>query len=59
VSRQNSGIDQSGEMVEIIETINSIIRINRSYVNHKQLLVKEMITELKNALDTLKVKYGA
>jgi PAS domain S-box-containing protein len=59
VSRQNSGIDQSDEMVEIIETINSIIRINRSYSNHKQLLVKEMITELKNALDIFKIKYGA
>jgi PAS domain S-box-containing protein len=55
-SRAASELESEG-LVEIIETINSIIRINRSYINNKNLLVKEMITDLKKAIDDLKLKY--
>jgi PAS domain S-box-containing protein len=55
-SRAANELESEG-LVEIIETINSIIRINKSYINNKNLLVKEMISDLKKAIDDLKLKY--
>jgi PAS domain S-box-containing protein len=53
---QTEALESSG-LVEIIETMNSIIRINRSYINNKNILLREMMSDLKKSLDELKEKY--
>ncbi len=53
---QAEALESSG-LVEIIETINSIIRINKSYINNKNILLREMMSDLKKSLDELKQKY--
>ena len=57
VSREQTEALESSGLVEIIETINSIIRINKSYINNKNILLREMMSDLKNSLDELKQKY--
>jgi PAS domain S-box-containing protein len=53
---QTEALESSG-LVEIIETMNSIIRINKSYINNKNILLREMMSDLKKSLDELKEKY--
>lgn len=48
---------KSNDLEEIIESMNSIIRINKSYINNKNLLIKEMMSDLRKSLDELKTKY--
>ncbi len=57
VSREQTEAFESSGLVEIIETINSIIRINKSYINNKNILLREMMSDLKKSLDELKEKY--
>ncbi len=57
VARDKSELLEKSGLVEIIETINSIIRINKSYINNKNILLREMMSDLKKSLDALKVKY--
>jgi CheY-like chemotaxis protein len=57
VARDKSVLLEKSGLVEIIETINSIIRINKSYINNKNVLLREMMSDLKKSLDALKVKY--
>ncbi|MFN2394228.1 MAG: PAS domain S-box protein [Bacteroidales bacterium] len=57
VARDKSELLEQSGLVEIIETINSIIRINKSYINNKNILLREMMSDLKKSLDALKVKY--
>jgi len=53
---QTEALESSG-LVEIIETMNSIIRINKSFINNKNILLREMMSDLKKSLDDLKEKY--
>ena len=53
---QTEALESIG-LVEIIETMNSIIRINKSYINNKNILLREMMSDLKKSLDELKEKY--
>lgn len=55
-NRLSHEFEQNG-LVEIHETISSIIRINKSYLKNKELLVKELLADLKKALDGMKLKY--
>jgi len=57
VSREQTEALESSGLVEIIETINSIIRINKSYINNKNILLREMMSDLKDSLEELKQKY--
>ena len=57
VSKEQTEALESSGLVEIIETINSIIRINKSYINNKNILLREMMSDLKKSLDDLKKKY--
>ncbi|MBW6478859.1 MAG: PAS domain S-box protein [Bacteroidales bacterium] len=57
VAKDQTEALESGGLVEIIETINSIIRINKSYINNKNILLREMMSDLKKSLDELKEKY--
>ncbi|MFN3555194.1 MAG: PAS domain S-box protein [Bacteroidales bacterium] len=57
VAREKAMELEEKGLMEIVETINSIIRINRSYINNKNLLLRELMSDLRKSLDELKTKY--
>ena len=57
VAKDKSQELESSGLIEIIETINSIIRINKSYIDNKNILIREMMSDLKKSLDEIKDKY--